>query len=170
MGIIENKLANFKLQRVFNLTLILFLVVLSIISFDSIRSKVKDTKRKADLKQLQTALSIYYSQNNSFPEVQDDDFRGWDATFEPKNDKPEFLKILTQKNIIDRTPKDPINSNIYFYRYKKFPANSFGCQQPFYILQLMNFEQTKKDHGVGLCPQRNFVDEAPNGYTIQSFE
>ena len=58
----------------------------------------------------------------------------------------------------------------YFYRYKKFDAGSFDCRRGFYILQVMNFEGQTDDHGWGSCPGRNFVDEAPNGYTIQVFD
>ncbi len=170
MGMVEEKLSSFKLQRVFVLVIILFLIVLVMVSFDFIRNKVRDTKRKADIKQLQTALAIYQAKFGVFPEVEDDDYNGWDTTYEPAGQPQEFLNILKQKNIIDKIPIDPINSDYFFYRYKRFPAKSFGCRQPFYILQLMNFEGNVKDHGWGSCPERNFVDEAPNGYTVQIFE
>ncbi len=170
MGVVEQKLASLRLQRIFSLTLILFLIVLSLISLDFIRNKVKDTKRKADIKQIQTALAVYQSRFGVLPEVEDDDYRGWDATFEPLGQPQEFLNILEREEIIDYVPRDPVNSDIYYYRYRKFPANSFGCREPFYILQIMNFEGNVNDHGFGSCPERNFVDEAPNGYTVQVFE
>ena len=170
MGIIEQKLSGLKLQRIFNLTIILFLIVLSVISLDFIRDKVKDTKRKADIKQIQTALAIYQSKFDVFPNVEDKDFRGWDATFEPLGQPQEFLNILEQEKIIDQIPRDPVNSDIYYYRYQKFPPNSFGCKNSFYILQIMNFEGDVKNHGFGSCSERDFVNEAPNGYTIQVFE
>ena len=132
--------------------------------------KVKDTKRRADVKQVQTALAVYNQKFNQFPEVGDDDFRGWDTTYEPLGQPYEFLNILQENKIIDRVPRDPVNSDIYFYRYKKFPSGSFGCNRGFYILQVMNFEGQTEDHGWGSCPGRNFVDEAPNGYTIQVFD
>lgn len=63
-------------------TLIELLVVISIIgllssvvlgSLNSARSKARDTKRKLDLKQLQTALNMYYDKNGSYPITCDDD-------------------------------------------------------------------------------------------------
>ncbi len=170
MKFVQQKTANLKMQRVFNLSLILFLIILSFIYFDFIRSKIRDVKRKADIRQLQTALSIYQSNFNEFPNVNDFDFQDWDTTFEPLNQEFSFINILEKENIIDQPVKDPINSARFYYRYKKFPANSFGCEQPFYILQIMNFENEIKDHGWGKCPERNFINEAPNGFTIQIFE
>lgn len=170
MGMVEQKLTSLKLQRIFNLSIILFLIVLTAISLDFVRYKVKDTKRKADVKQIQTALAIYQSNFNTLLEVEDDDFLGWDATFEPLGQPQEFLNTLEKEKIIDRVSRDPVNSDIYFYRYQKFPAHSFGCEKPFYILQIINFEGNVDNHGWGSCPERNFVDEAPNGYTIQVFE
>lgn len=146
MALVQQKIANFKIQRIFNLTLVLFLITLSVIYFDTIRAKIKDTKRKVDIRQLQTALNIYQSIFNSFPEVTDSDFDGWDTTYEP------------------------MNSARYYYRYKKFPRNSFGCKNAFYILQIMNFENNVDNHGWGECPERNFANEAPNGFTVQVFE
>lgn len=166
----NNQPVTFRLQSVFSLSLILFLVVLTTISLDFIRNRVKDTKRLADVKQIQTALALFQSQFDVFPEVTDNDFNGWDTTIEPLGQPQEFLNILEQEKNIDRMPRDPVNSNIYYYRYQKFSANSFGCQKPFYILQIMNFEGEIKDHGFGSCPERNFADEAPNGYTVQVFE
>ena len=57
-------------------TLIELLVVIAIIgilsstvlaSLNSARSKARDTRRKADMKQLQLALELYYDSNGSYP-------------------------------------------------------------------------------------------------------
>ena len=170
MAIAQKKSSGFRIQKIFNITVVLFLITLSITSFDIIRAKIKDVKRKADIKQLQTALDLYQSIFNTFPEVTDSDFHGWDTTYEPSNSEFSFIDSLAKANLIDQMSKDPVNSARYYYRYKKFPRNSFGCKNPFYILQIMNFENKIKERGWGECPERNFVNEAPNGFTIQIFE
>lgn len=170
MGFVEQKLGNFRLQRIFGLVIVLFVIVLSVISLDLIRNRVKDSRRKADIKQIQTALELYRANHGVFPVVADNDFGGWDTSYEPLGKPQEFLNILQEEKLIDHVPFDPVYSNYYFYRYKKFPAGSFGCKDAFYILQIMNFEAPTDNHGWGECSQRNFVNEAPNGYTVQVFE
>ncbi|MFH1457213.1 MAG: hypothetical protein ABIF17_03840 [Patescibacteria group bacterium] len=166
----KNRLTNLRLQKVFSLVILLFLVILSILFFDYIIAKVRDQKRKADLRQIVAALDMYYDQYQEFPIVEDGDFNGWDATYEPSSDEEIFLDVLVEKNFIDHVPRDPINNSSYYYRYIRYPSGSYGCEKPFYVLQLSNFEQPEKSNGFGNCPEINFVDFAFNGYTIQKFE
>ncbi len=170
MGYVEQKISSLKLQRIFNLTLVLFLIVLVVVSLDVVRTKVKDTKRRADIKQLQTALEMYQARFNKYPDVRDKDIAEWDSSFEPAGQPQQFLSLLEAKKVVDRVPRDPVNNKIYFYRYSKYPAGSYGCSKPFYILQIMNFEGVTDNHGSGQCPERNFAAEAPNGYTVQVFQ
>lgn len=166
----KNRLANLRLQKIFSLILVLFLVILSVLSFDYIRAKVRDQKRKADLRQISLALDMYYDEYQKYPEVIDRDFGEWDTTFEPGGQEKSFLGILVEKNFINYVPNDPIDNEFYYYRYTHYPSGKYGCEKPFYILQLSNFEQIEKSNGFGGCPEMNFVDFAENGYTIQKFE
>ncbi|MFH1255006.1 MAG: prepilin-type N-terminal cleavage/methylation domain-containing protein [bacterium] len=65
-----------KLQKNLGFTLIELLVVISIIgflatasmvAFNNARMKARDAKRRSDLKQMQSAVEIYYNSNNSYP-------------------------------------------------------------------------------------------------------
>ena len=65
-----------KIIKAAGFTLIELLVVISIISFlaaasitmlNSARIKARDTSRKASLKQIQTALNLYYDANSQYP-------------------------------------------------------------------------------------------------------
>ena len=165
---IEN--SKLHLQKALNSIVVLSLVVLSFSSIDVVRGRVKDSKRLADIRQIKAALDMYSYRHNAFPNVTDNDINGWDTSFEFDGAGGNFLNILVEENFIDQIPFDPVNSNNFYYRYKKFPAGSFGCARPFYILQAVNFEGDRNDHGWGSCPEKDFVSELPNGYTIQVFD
>ena len=45
------------------------LSTLAVIALGSARSKARDSKRLADIKQISTALELYYSENNTYPEI-----------------------------------------------------------------------------------------------------
>ena len=67
---------NFLIKKNFGFTLIELLVVVAIIgllssvvltSLNSAKAKSRDTRRMTDLRQVQTALELYYSTNGSYP-------------------------------------------------------------------------------------------------------
>lgn len=43
------------------------LSTLAVVALGSARTKARDSKRLADLKQLQTALELYYTDQNAYP-------------------------------------------------------------------------------------------------------
>ncbi len=43
------------------------LSTLSVVAFNMARAKTRDTRRVSDVKQLQTALAMYYADNNGYP-------------------------------------------------------------------------------------------------------
>jgi prepilin-type N-terminal cleavage/methylation domain-containing protein len=43
------------------------LATLSVVAFNTARAKARDTKRVGDIKQIQTALALYYADNNGYP-------------------------------------------------------------------------------------------------------
>jgi len=70
------------MKKIKGFTLIELLVIISIIgllstlvvvSFGSTRKKARDARRLADVKQLQTALELYYNNNHQYPIVPGDD-------------------------------------------------------------------------------------------------
>lgn len=75
-------------NRIRGFTLIELLVVISVIGFlataavvalNVARIKARDARRMADVRQLETALILYFHNNNSFPGNTDNDYGGWDC-------------------------------------------------------------------------------------------
>lgn len=96
-------------------TLIELLVVIAIIgllativlvSLNTARKKARDTKRIAELKQIQLALEMYYDDNASYPNRHTySTSSGWNSL---ASDLSAYISSL---------PKDPTNSGNYRYYY-----------------------------------------------------
>jgi type II secretion system protein G len=103
-------------------TLIELLVVIAIIgllssvvlaSLNSARKKGRDARRLADLKQLQTALELYYSDNNAYP-----------ASTAQANTATALTALAP--GYIASLPDDPLGGS-YHYVYKTTTGGTFYC-------------------------------------------
>ncbi len=106
-------------------TLIELLVVISIIgllssivltSVNSARAKARDARRRADIKQVQTALEFYYDTNNAYPSIGTDDVGYLISGL--AGPLAQYLSII---------PTDPGNG-WHAYQYVRGPVgnNSYG--------------------------------------------
>ncbi len=159
-----------KLQKSFAIVIVACVFILFFAGFDDIQAKSRDAKRISDAKDINRALELYFDRYAKYPDTVDSDYGGWDTTVEPEGHVEEFIPQLVSEGILSGHPRDSKNTTTYYYRYQKFPRGSFGCTRPFVIFQVFNFETIQDVHGSGACPNRNFADEAPNGFTIQKFE
>lgn len=150
-------------------TSICCLAVIFFAGFDTIFAKARDVKRRMDLQIISNALDLYHEQYGSYPDSIND-WQGWDLSFKYKGRQLNFLRMLKEGNFIDRTVVDPLNNDIYHYRYQKYQTGDYGCVNSFYILQAVNFELSAKSIGNGKCPEYDWTEEALNGYTIQKFD
>jgi len=104
-------------------TLIEMLIVISIIALlasmilvgmGGARAKARDSRRIADIKNVQNALELYYSKYGFYPDVQVglNDPDGWQ----------DFSDILTDPEIgigVSRIPKDPLSNVGQSYEYAR---------------------------------------------------
>jgi general secretion pathway protein G len=105
-------------------TLIELLVVISIIgvlatlvaaNLNSARSRARDAQRKSDLKNMSTALRLYYNDHTSFPLQSAFTFGG------------EFKDSATDTVYMEKLPIDPINdaSTNEVYKYVRTDSDTF---------------------------------------------
>ena len=136
-------------------TLIELLVVIAIIgllasvvliSLNSARTKARDTKRKADVAQLQKALELYYDANGQYPQM------GWNFSYDGT-----WATLQTAlAPFISKLPQDPKQNSTAPYSgglsYGYYSNGSYGCTGNWYMLvyTLENAEGT--DPGVQSCP------------------
>ncbi len=159
-------------------TLIELLVVISIIgllastvmiALNGARLKARDARRLADMRQLVTALDMYYDQNlGQYPNPdanQGGMCGGWDtSSYDP------FITTLKSGGVMSRVPVDPVNSGtsgcgIYAYRYYRYGLGG-GCDpcngKNFYVLGVNAFETVSGVHPASpgwKCANRDWQTE-----------
>ena len=86
------------------ITIIALLASIILVGMGSARAKARDSRRIADLHNVQNALELYFSKNGKYPTA-----TNWDG----------LITALTNAGIgINQIPTDPlINNTTYFYRY-----------------------------------------------------
>lgn len=164
-----NSFIQARMQKLVAIVFVSCVIVLFLSGFDVIKLKVRDVKRRADIKILTEALDLYHDKHAKYPDSIND-WQGWDLSIGYNGGQAEFINKFREENFIDREIKDPINDASYHYRYQKFKAGDYGCKNSFYILQIANFELSTGNNGQGECPELNWAVSAPNGYTAQGFD
>lgn len=120
------------------------LVTIGLVSFRSSQARGRDAKRKSDLKQVSSALELYYSDYNKYP-----DSLSWGSEF--TDNKTTYFKEL---------PKDPASSLVYLYRVVDPPANQkFQLFAHLENAEDINLITTVYDCGSSDC---NFSITSPN--------
>jgi general secretion pathway protein G len=159
-------------------TLIELLVVIAIIGLLSsmsvyainvARMKARDARRFADIKQIQTALALYYDDNNTYPVSTNSACSGWDVG-------NVDYELLTNKidAYMSNVPRDPTGTNCTGYAYHRYAAGSYGCDASkgnYYVLGIRNLETSSRPHPDSpgwSCPSRNWQGEFD--YVFGAFE
>lgn len=108
-----------RIKNIAGFTLIELLVVVSLIgvlatlvlaNLNSARERARDATRKSDLRNIQTALRLYYNDNNGYPQSSSGSIVGCDGTCvwgeAWVNDGVTYMNIL---------PNDPLTGQSYSY-------------------------------------------------------
>ncbi len=152
-------------------TLIELLVVIAIIgllasvvlvSLNSTRKKARDTKRLADINQIQKALALYYDANGQYPPpVGDSSCGGWDTPADGN-----FLSVLKTSGYLTKDVLDPsINTNCQNYKYYRYGAGNDGCDATkgeYYVIGVVDMETSSGAHPDNpgfACSGRNWTGE-----------
>ena len=134
-------------------TIIELLVVIAIIgilasliltSVQTVRAKGRDAKRIGDMKQITSALNLYYFDNGVYPsnaaDVACTPFPNWDCSHLGGS----FISTLVAGNYIAQVSVDPLNTDAYHYVYARTTGSLNTCLTPpargKYILAVTQFE------------------------------
>jgi len=84
------------------ISIIMILVAIGMTSYQNAQKSGRDGRRKADLKQVQSALEMYRADNNFYPSSTGGAISS-------------VLDILRINNYISSLPEDPKTGNLYYY-------------------------------------------------------
>lgn len=151
-------------------TLIELLVVIAIIgmlasvvlvSLNSARTKSRDARRVADMKQIVTALSLYYDKNGQYPNSDYQGCGGWDTPGDG-----DFISYLRTDGFLASDPKDPkADDSCSNYRYYRYSAGDYGCdlnRGAYFVLGVVDMETSGNPHPSSpgwSCSGRNWQSE-----------
>ncbi len=160
-------------------TLIELLVVLSIIALlstvifaalSTARKSARDAKRISEIREMQTALELYYA---DFAEYPDGDGLG-DGSWDTPGDGT-FITALVSGGYMQSHILDPlVNDGAGNLRYYHFPAGTSDCDATrgaFYVLGVADMETSVGTHSLSPgweCPLRDFGEEME--FVIGKFE
>ncbi|MBI2459911.1 MAG: type II secretion system protein GspG [Parcubacteria group bacterium] len=96
------------------ISIIGFLATASMVMLNNVRMKARDARRVGDIKQIQTALELYYDANNSYPNiVQSADHINCENRF------PTLDTYLGNYiSVIPHDPLGPASRYCYYYNVK----------------------------------------------------
>ncbi len=94
------------------ISIIIFLITYGVLKINDSRMKARDAQRVANLKQLSSALELYYDKNGSYPTLTCLESPWWNCWGQPNwncSTYPGSLKcLLVDGGFIGSMPRDPI--------------------------------------------------------------
>lgn len=151
----ENKKGFTLIELLVVIAIISLLATLAVTSLNNARKRARDTKRLADLRQIRTALELYYDtyyiypttgsygENVSIPGVCTGSVDCSHSDQDGLGDG-DFMEFLATSGIMPIIPDDPISDNghryDYFYYTTAWGPIVYGCETPYYFLIGYGFE------------------------------
>lgn len=150
------------------IVVVAILAAISIVAYNGIQVRARDTNRAQDISTLVKALETYRitNANNVYPTatpVAGDG--GWESSY---ND-PNFMEYLG----ISKIPKDPTNNATLRYRYYKYTAGYLGCDVAkggYYVLIVAFESASNKPIGKSLNCSGYVVADGGTQYVMSKFD
>ncbi len=120
----------------------------------------RDARRVADVALVREAIEKYHFDLGYYPPPMSRlAFGGWDVSQDG-----DFIPELLEKGYLQAAVNDPLDSEMYHYRYYVYDQGTSGCggNGPFYVLGITRFELAdSRDNYPSYfrCPGRNWSAE-----------
>lgn len=131
------------------------LVAITIVAYNGVQARARDTKRLSDIAAIQQALELYHVDHGVYPPT--DLTTGGNGYSLSWATDGTWMKTLVDGGYLKQVPVDPINDTTqHFYSYMYVPKNNYGCTEPsnFYILWARETDGTTSPPGSAsfVCP------------------
>lgn len=149
------------IELLVSVAIISLLSSLVLASMNTARKGARDAQRLSSLREIQTALELYYNEHGAYPDGDDAGIGGWDT---PENG--DFIAPLVDEEFIRAHLQDPLGvafaTNL---RYKHYATGDEGCPVAsggFYVLGIADMENSEGPHVSSpgfACDTRDWQDE-----------
>lgn len=149
--ITEKDMKDTKTTKAF--TLIELLVVIAIIgilssvvlaAISSARESARDTRRLQDMRQIQTALEMFYNDNGHYP---NNTRASGNSGYEDSSlNNGQFIDPLVNQGYLPNYVVDPVNQSPLNYEYYNFNSGYGSCPDSGYMLGIREFESSDGTH------------------------
>jgi len=146
------------------------LAAISVVAFSNVQARANDSSRVSDLASVKKALSLYKTENGSFPATQPNP---GNSSFEISTD-PGFLASINNYTG-GKAFEDPVNSTSKAYWYNRFNAGQYGCPVgagSYYVFWIKGGMQTQSAARIesGPCPGQTLFATTPTAgaWTVDS--
>ena len=136
------------------------LAAITIVAYNGIQAKARDTQRIADMKTIAKALELYKTNNGSYPAaVGTTNASGWEVSHNGTAATNFLSALVSPTNGVSKIPVDPANfgtnsgvaaslnpsrtSGNYMYYYHRYPSGANGCDASrgdFYVLGITRMD------------------------------
>lgn len=152
------------------IVVIAILAAISVVAYNGIQTRARDTQRANDISVLLKGLENYRSINSVYPTATPTSGDGgWESSFTDVNNQAAFMEYLD----MSKRPLDPISNATYRYRYYKYPAGYQGCDaaRGGYMVLVIHFENAaNKPSGKSLNCTSYVLNDSGTMYVMTRYD
>ncbi len=152
------------------IVVIAILAAITIVAYNGIQSRARDTQRASDISVLLKGLENYRTINGAYPTATPTaGDGGWESSYTDVGNPSNFMEYLD----MPKRPTDPISNSTYRYKYYKYSAGYLGCDalKGGYMVLVVIFENAaSKPTGKSLNCTSYVLNDSGTQYIMAKYD